>query len=81
VEEVWRVAKVGLKRTPSHPVSCSEDQGGREGPERHLYPRMKEQWPSYEARKKQISPRVFGDQEKFRQWQESQRPVLMKQTG
>jgi len=42
---------------------------------------MNEQWPSYEARKKLMSPRVFGDQEKFKQWQESQRPVLMKQIG
>jgi len=81
VEEVLRVAKVGSKRTPSHPVSCSEDQGGREGSERCLYPQMKEQWPSYKARKKLISPRVFGDQEKFKQWQESQRPVLMKWIG
>ena len=62
-----RVAKVGSKRTPSHPVSCSEDQGGKEGSERRLYPQMKEQWPSYEARKELISPRVFGDQENFKQ--------------
>jgi len=54
------VAKVGSKRTPSHPVSCSEDQGGREGSERRLYPQMKEQWPSYEARKKLESPRVLA---------------------
>ena len=67
MEEVLRVAKVGSKRTPSHPVSCSEDQGGREGSEGRLYPQMKEQWPSYEARKKLISLRVFGDREKFKQ--------------
>ena len=28
VEEVWKVAKVGSKRTPSQPVFCSEAQGG-----------------------------------------------------
>jgi len=43
VEEVLRVAKVGSKRTPSHPVFCSEDRGGREGSERRLYPQVKEQ--------------------------------------
>jgi len=61
VKEVWRVARVGSKRTPSHPVFCSEAQGGREGYERRLYPQIKEQWPSCEARRKLISPRVFGD--------------------
>ena len=71
VEEVWRVAKVGSKRTPSHPVCCSEVQEGREGSERRLYPQMKEQWPSCEARKKLILPRIFGNQEKFKQWRES----------
>ena len=55
MEEVWRVAKVGSKRTPSHPVSCSEAQGGREGSERRLYPQIKEQWPRREARKKLIA--------------------------
>jgi len=74
VEEVWRVAKVGSRRTPSHPVFCSEAQGGREGSERRLYPQIKEQWPSCEGRRKLISPRVFGDQEKFKQWRESQGP-------
>jgi len=73
-EEVWRVAKVGSKRTPSHPVSCSEAQGGREGSERRLYPQTKEQWPSCEGRRKLISPRVFGDQGIFKQWRESQDP-------
>jgi len=63
VEEVWRVAKVGSKRTPSHPVFCSEVQEGREGSERRLYPQIREQWPSCGGRKKLISPRVFGDQE------------------
>jgi len=43
VEEVQRVAKVGSRRAPSHPVPCSEAQGGREGSERHLYPQMREQ--------------------------------------
>ena len=71
VDEVWKVAKVGSKRTPSHPVFCSEVQEGREGSERRLYPQIKEQWPRYEARKKLISPRVFGDQEKFKRWRES----------
>jgi len=56
VEEVWRVAKVGSKRTPSHPVSCSEAQGGREGSERRLYLQIKEQCPRHEVRKKLISP-------------------------
>ena len=55
VEEVLRVAKVGSKRTPNHPVSCSEAQGGREGSERRLYPQIKEQWPRREARKKLIA--------------------------
>ena len=50
-----RVAKVGSKRTLSHPVSCSEAQGGREGSERHLYPQIKEQWPRREAKKKLIA--------------------------
>ena len=70
VDEVWKVVKVGSKRTPSHPVFCSEVQEGREGSERRLYP-DKEQWPRYEARKKLIPPRVFGDQKKFKQWRES----------
>jgi len=74
VEEVWRVAEEGSKRTPSHPVSCSEAQGGREGSERRLYPQIKEQRPSCEGKRKLISPRVFGDQEKFKQWLESQGP-------
>jgi len=64
MEEVWRVAKVGSKRAPSHPVFCSEVQEGREGSERRLYPQMKEQWPSCKGRKKLTSPRVFGDQER-----------------
>jgi len=71
VDEVWKVAKVGSKRTPSHPVFCSEVQEGRERSERRLYPQIKEQWPRREARKKLISPGVFGDQERFKQWQES----------
>ena len=71
VDEVWKVAKVGSKRTPSHPVFYSEVQEGREGSERRLYPQIKEQWPRHEAKKKLISPRVFGDQEKFKQWRES----------
>ena len=49
VEEVLRVAKVGSKRTPSHPVFCSEVQEGRKGSERRLYPQIKEQWPRHEA--------------------------------
>jgi len=69
VEEVWRVAKVGSKRTPIHPVFCSEVEEGREGSERRLYPRVKEQWPRREARKKLIA-KSFGDQEKFKQWRE-----------
>ena len=82
VDEVWKVAKVGLKRMPGHPVFCSEVQEGRKGSERRLYPQMKEQWPSHEARKKLISPRVFGDQEKFKtSGEEVKRPVLMKQIG
>ena len=71
VDEVWKVAKVGSKRAPRHPVFCPEVQEGRGGSERRLYPQIKEQWPRHEARKKLISPRVFGDQEKFKQWQES----------
>ena len=74
VDEVWKVAKVGSKRTPSHPFFYSEVQEGREGSERRLYPQIKEQWPRHErtmARKKLISPRVFGDQEKFKQQRES----------
>jgi len=71
VDEVWKVAKVGSKRTPSHPAFCSEVQEGRGGSERRLYPQIKEQWPKHEARKKLILPGVFGDQEKFKQWRES----------
>ena len=71
MDEVWKVAKVGSKRTPSHPAFCSEVQEGREGSERRLYPQIKEQWPRHEAKKKLISPRDFGDQEKFKQWRES----------
>ena len=62
MEEVQRVAKVGSKRTPSHPVPCSEAQGGREGSERRLYPQMREQWPSCEGKRKPTSPRPSGDQ-------------------
>jgi len=34
---------------------------GREGSERRLYPQMREQWPSYEGKRKLVSPRLFGD--------------------
>ena len=78
MEEVLRVAKVGSKRTPSHPVSCSEAHGGREGSERRLYPQMKEQWPRFEGRKKLVSPRVSGDQETFKQWREVKDPLTKK---
>ena len=71
VDEVWKVVEVGSQRTPSHPVFCSEVQEGRGGSERPLYSQIKEQWPRYEVRKKLISPRVFGDQEKFKQCRES----------
>jgi len=67
VEEVLRVAKAGSKRTPSHPVSGSEAQGGGEGSERRLYPQMREQWPRSEGRKKLVLPRVSGDQETNKQ--------------
>ena len=62
VDEVWKVAKAGSKRAPSHPAFCPEVQEGRGGSERRLYPQIKEQWPRREAGKKSISPRVFGDQ-------------------
>ena len=74
MEEVLRVAKAGSTRTPSHPVSCSEAQGGREGSERRLYPQMKEQWPRCEGRKKLVLPRVSGDQETSKQWREVKDP-------
>ena len=51
------MAKVGSKRTPIHPVFCSEVEEGREGSERRLYPQMKEQWPRHEARETLISPK------------------------
>ena len=70
VEEVWKVAKVGSKRTPSQPVFCSEVQGGKEGSQKAFLPQTKKQWPKHEARKKLISPRVFGDQEEFKQRRE-----------
>ena len=38
MDEVWKVAKVGSKRTPSYPAYCFETQGSREGSERRLYP-------------------------------------------
>ena len=38
---------------------------GREGSERRLYPQMREQWPSYEGKRKMVSPRLFGDQKKI----------------
>ena len=38
VEEVWKVAKVGSKRTPSQPVFCSEVQGGKEGSQKAFLP-------------------------------------------
>ena len=66
VEEVWRVAKVGSKRTPSHPVFRSEVQGGKEGSQKAFL----HQWPKREAGKKLISPRVLGDQEEFKQRRE-----------
>ncbi len=71
MEEVQRVAEVGSKKTPSHPVPCSEAQGGREGSKRRLYPQMREQWPSCEGKRKLASLRLFGDQEKFKRWQEA----------
>jgi len=39
---------------------------------------MREQWPSCEGKRKLVSPRLFGDQKKFKQWQEL-RPVSMEQ--
>jgi len=39
---------------------------------------MKEQWPSCEGERKLASPKLFGDQEKFKQWQKP-RPVLIRQ--
>ena len=41
MEEVRRVAKVGSKRTPSHPIFCSEAQGGREDPKGASTPRKR----------------------------------------
>jgi len=70
-DEAWKVATVGSKGAPNHPVFCSEVQEGGEGSEGRLYPQIKEQWPRHEARKKLISPRVFDDQEKFKQWRVS----------
>ena len=42
VEEVWKVAKVGSQRTPSHPVFRSEVQGGKEGSQKAFLPPDKE---------------------------------------
>jgi len=79
VEEVWKVAKVGSKRTPIHPVFCSEVEEGREGSERRLYPQRKEQWPSYEARKKLISSKSPWRPGEMQTMARKLRPVLMKQ--
>ena len=60
VEEVWKVAKVGSKRTPSHPVFVLKFREVKKDPKRRFYPQTKKQWPKHEARKKLISPRVLA---------------------
>ena len=70
VEEVWKVAKVGSKRTPSQPVFCSEARGAKKDPKRHFYSHAKKQWPKHEASKKLMLPRVLGDREEFKQRRE-----------
>jgi len=79
VEEVGRVAKVGSKRTPSHPVSCSEAQGGREGSERRLYPQIKEQWRSCEGKRKLINAKSLWRPGEIRTMARKSRPVLIRQ--
>ena len=82
MEEVLKVAKVGSKRTPSHPVSYSEAQGGREGSERRLYPQIKEQWPRQEARKKLMSPsKSLATRKSSSSGEKVKDPLLMKQIG
>ena len=70
VEEVWKVAKVGSKRTPSQPVFRSEVQGDKERPQRALLPQIKKQLPKHEARKRLMLPRVLGDREESKQQRE-----------
>ena len=70
MEEVWKVAKVGLKRAPSHLVFVLKFRKVEKDPKGASTP-DKEQWPRYEARKKLMSPRVFGNQKKFKQLRES----------
>ena len=59
VDEVWKVAKAGSKRAPSHPACGPEVQEGRGGSERRLYPQIKERWPRREARKKLIAKSLW----------------------
>ena len=70
VEEVWKVAKVGSKRTPIQPVFVLKFREVKKDPKRRFYPQMKKQWPKHEARKKLMSPRVLGDREEFKQRRE-----------
>ena len=59
VDEVWKVAKAGSKRAPSHPAFGPEVQEGKGGSERRLYPQIKEQWPRREARRKLIAKSLW----------------------
>jgi len=79
VEEVWRVAKIGSKRTPSHPVFCSEAQRGREGSERRLYPQIKEQWPSCEGKRKLIIAKSLWRPGEIQAMARKSGPVLIGQ--
>jgi len=51
VEEVWKVAKVGSKRTPSQSVFVLKFREVKKDPKRRLCPHTKKQWPKHEARK------------------------------
>ena len=52
VEEVWKVAKVGSKRTPSQPVFVLKFREVKKDPKRRLCPRAKKRLPKHEARKR-----------------------------
>ena len=51
VEEVWKVAKVGSKRTPSQPVFVLKSRRVKRDPKRRLCSQIKKQLPKHEARK------------------------------
>ena len=81
VDEVWKVAKAGSKRAPSHPARGPEVREGRGGSERRPYPQIKERWPRREARKNLIAKGLWRPGKVQNIGEKVKGPVLMEQIG